>query len=120
MVSVDRLRHSLAVAGRLIDGVFSPGEKRHASGLREQRRFEFLAGRFAVKEAVLKAAGCGFGGPLMLTEIETLPDEAGRPRLTFLGQTAQEMSEHGVMSAQASISHECGIAVAIVIMTQAS
>jgi phosphopantetheine--protein transferase-like protein len=39
-----------------MDSVFSPGEQRHASGLRERYRFEFLAGRFAVKEAVLKAA----------------------------------------------------------------
>lgn len=44
-----------------------------------QRLTEFAAGRWAAKEAVSKALGCGIGGSLGFRDIEVLPDEGGRP-----------------------------------------
>ncbi|NLG82092.1 MAG: holo-ACP synthase [Bacilli bacterium] len=44
----------------------------------ENRKLEFLAGRFAVKEAYAKALGTGIG-ELRFKDIEVLNDELGKP-----------------------------------------
>ncbi|MBY9079859.1 holo-ACP synthase [Paenibacillus sp. HN-1] len=41
---------------------------------------EFAGGRFAAKEAVVKAFGCGIGSTMGFTDIEVLPDPAGQPK----------------------------------------
>jgi holo-[acyl-carrier protein] synthase len=46
---------------------------------RQGRLVEFLAGRFAAKEAVTKALGCGIGKLVTLQDVEVLPDELGKP-----------------------------------------
>lgn len=45
----------------------------------ENRLNEFVAGRFAVKEAVSKALGCGIGSKLSFQDIEVVSDAIGKP-----------------------------------------
>lgn len=55
-------------------------------GLAEQRSgrlAEFVAGRFAAKEAVVKALGCGIGNVVGFQDIEILPDRNGKPEVTL-------------------------------------
>lgn len=66
------------------------------------RPAEFLAGRYAAKESLLKALGGGLA-LAKLTEIEILPDELGAPVLSFRGRNYP-----------CSISHERGYAIAVV------
>ncbi|MHA0856455.1 holo-ACP synthase [Paenibacillus sp. CMAA1364] len=40
---------------------------------------EFTAGRFAAKEAIVKAFGCGIGAIIHFKDIEVLPDALGKP-----------------------------------------
>ena len=54
----------------------------HSSG---HRRTEFLAGRFAGKEAFAKAKGTGIGAECNFTDIEILPDSNGKPDLISKG-----------------------------------
>lgn len=68
-------------------------------------KLQFLAGRFAAKEAFLKANGVGIGA-LKLRDIKVLNEESGKPYILF-GQ----QKYHNV-----SISHEKHYAVAIVII----
>lgn len=46
---------------------------------RAARLAEFVAGRFAAKEAVSKAFGCGIGSMLSFTDMDILPAQGGRP-----------------------------------------
>jgi len=69
--------------GRFIERVLTPAEREHAvssfgPGVSD-RWIEFTAGRFAAKEAVAKALGCGIGGVLGFQDIEILPEPGGRP-----------------------------------------
>ncbi|WP_054958621.1 holo-ACP synthase [Paenibacillus dakarensis] len=57
------------------------------AGNKGARRLEFVAGRFAAKEAVSKAFGCGIGGMIGFWDIEILPDNRGKPVVT-LSQSA--------------------------------
>ncbi|MDR0268558.1 holo-ACP synthase [Paenibacillus sp.] len=50
---------------------------------------EFVAGRFAAKEAISKAFGCGIGSIISFGDIEILPDSMGRP-VPVLSQGAWE------------------------------
>ncbi|PUB14466.1 holo-ACP synthase [Paenisporosarcina sp. OV554] len=53
--------------------------------LSEMRQLEFLAGRFAAKEAFAKALGTGIGKSCSFHDIEVLPNEVGKPMLFFKG-----------------------------------
>ena len=71
-----------------------------------------LSGRFAAKEAVLKALGTGWIGGIAWTDIETLPDELGKPHVTLSNRTAELATKAGIDEMLMSISHAGEYAVA--------
>lgn len=79
-----------------------------------------LAGRFAVKEAVMKTLGTGWRGGVEWTDIETLPDPLGRPLVTLHNQTAQLANELRIGALLVSISHSGEYAMASVIGLETS
>ncbi len=86
---------------RFLEKVFTPAEVRYAGGKR--RKEESLAGRFAAKEAFMKASG----RRLTFTDIEVL-SESGRPFIMY----------RGVRFDDVSISHERSYAVSVVILKE--
>lgn len=75
-----------------------------------------LAGRFAAKEAAVKALGTGFSAGIGLHDVEILADAGGRPCLSFAGQALVRQRQIGARSLHVSISHERRYAVAVVIL----
>jgi len=73
-----------------------------------------LAGRFAAKEAVAKALGCGIG-PVSWKEIEVLRGEAGEPELKLNGNATRLAQQLGLEQWSISISHTAGQAVAVAV-----
>jgi holo-[acyl-carrier protein] synthase len=71
-----------------------------------------LAGRFAAKEAVLKALGTGWRGGIEFRDIETLPDPLGKPLVTLYRKTADLARTLGIDQFLVSISHAGEYAVA--------
>jgi holo-[acyl-carrier protein] synthase len=63
---------------RFVSRVLTAGEQMLVSE-RKNRAAEFVAGRFAAKEAVVKALGTGIGATVGLHDIEVLPDPSGKP-----------------------------------------
>ncbi len=84
-------------------------------------RAESVAGCFAAKEAVAKALGVGLrpfaAEGVDLHEIEVLHDGRGRPYLRLSGRAARRAKVLGVEEWSLSISHEGGLAVALVVGT---
>jgi len=78
------------------------------------RRIESLAGRFAAKEAVAKALGCGIGD-VEWKEIEILGDEQNAPVLHLHGKAAQKADELGLTNWSLSLSHSQSYAMAFVV-----
>jgi holo-[acyl-carrier protein] synthase len=80
MVEISRVQKLLeqSAADRFLERVLTPAERELAAG-RRGRLAEFVAGRFAAKEAVAKALGCGLGSLVGLQDMEVLPDERGKP-----------------------------------------
>ena len=73
----------------------------------ELRKIEFLAGRFAGKEAFSKALGTGIGATCNFVDIEIKPNALGKPELFFKGNK---------MNGFISITHTKNIAAAQVIL----
>lgn len=80
------------------------------------RRAETLAGRFAAKEAAMKALQAGVGQGAAFAEIELLRDPSGAPRLVFHGATAARAAALGVRRAHVSFTHTATTATAIVVL----
>jgi holo-[acyl-carrier protein] synthase len=75
-------------------------------------RCERLAGRFAAKEAVLKALGTGFGAGIAFSDIIVYRAAGEPPKVRLTGGAAKAAVARGVRSWQLSISHAAGIAMA--------
>jgi len=112
-VRVDRIARFVARAGEYgLDLVYTPYERTRVAG------GEFAAGRFAVKEALLKAAGLGFSrGVKRLAEIETVPGGSGAPEVRTHGTVRRRLDELGVTRIHVTITHEREHALAFVLLT---
>lgn len=91
--------------------VLSEAERAHLADRRlaPTRKVEFVAGRWAAKEAVSKALGCGIGASLAFHDIEVLPDELGKPCCKVRRDVAAGLRLH------LSISHADGWATAFAV-----
>ena len=76
----------------------------------------YLAGRFAAKEAAVKALGTGFSQGIGPRQIRVAHTEEGAPRLIFQGRALEQARRLGVAHSWISISHERNYAVAIVVL----
>ncbi|MGA5036505.1 holo-ACP synthase [Streptomyces capoamus] len=90
---------------------FAREELDHAEGLGGRRRLEFLAGRFAAKEAILKVLGLGFLQGVSPREICVEPAPHGAPVVRFRGRAAQLAPP----SVSVSITHKQDVVAAVAI-----
>jgi len=75
-----------------------------------------LAGRFAAKEAALKALGTGWTPEVDWKQIEIRNDPSGRPRITLTGRAAELATAAGAKNFFVSISHSPHLATAHVVI----
>ncbi len=115
VVPVARFAESLARTPALADRLFTPAERRTVSG--GARSAESLAARFAAKEAVAKALGAP--GNLQWTDAEVVVAESGQPSLELTGTVAARATQLGAVAWHVSLSHDGGIASAVVVVESA-
>lgn len=72
-----------------------------------------IAGYYAAKEAASKALGCGISENCTFHDIEILKNKENRPSIVF---SEKIFNKFGVKSAHLSISHDAGIAMAVVML----
>ena len=75
-------------------------------------RVERLAGRFAAKEAVLKALGTGFGAGVAFTDVVIRRAPGAPPEVHLVGGAANAATKLGVTAWRLSISHTATMAMA--------
>ena len=93
-----------------LDRIYTPAEQEYCVNCKFPT--VRLAGRFAVKEAVLKVLGTGWRGGIEFRDIETLPDKLGKPLVTMYNKTADLARTLGIGQVLVSISHAGDYAVA--------
>jgi holo-[acyl-carrier protein] synthase len=107
VVDVARFAQSLARTPALTTRLFTEAEQRLPSAAS-------LAARFAAKEALAKALGAPVG--LRWQDAEVHRGDDGRPHLAMHGTVAARAEQLGARRTHLSISHDAGIASAVVVL----
>ena len=111
LIEISRIEEVVARHGKhYLERIYTPAELEQCG-----KRAESLAGRFAAKEAVAKALGCGIGD-ITWKEIEVLGDERNAPILTLHGAAEQLAKEMELTTWSVSISHSQSHSVAMAVM----
>jgi len=86
VTEIERVRAAHFRTLKFKQRILSTRELERFAELSQTRQLEFLAGRFAAKEAYAKALGTGIGRNCSFKDIEVLPNENGKPQLFFKNQ----------------------------------
>jgi holo-[acyl-carrier protein] synthase len=115
IVNIERIEGLMTRWGETFLGrVFT---EREILRCRERKRAsECFAGRFAAKEAFLKAIGWGFRNGIQWTDIEIENNPMGRPSLLFHGKAEVACKTLCIQKTLLTLSHDRPYAVAHVIL----
>jgi holo-[acyl-carrier protein] synthase len=106
VVDIERFGESLTRTPNLAERLFTPAER--------SRPLASLAARFAAKEAAAKALGAP--GDMHWHDAEIVSEASGRPVLELRGTVLARADALGVGSVHLSLSHDAGIASAVVVL----
>jgi holo-[acyl-carrier protein] synthase len=115
LIEVDRIRQSVErYRDKFLNRVYT--ERESAYAMSKNNFAERLAGRFAVKEAGMKAIGTGWRRGVTWKDFEVVNQPGGRPVLRMSGAAEQIAAALGVKRASVSITHTAAVAMAVVIL----
>lgn len=106
IVEIGRIKQMLDKQSKFVQRILTDKEQEALQSLTGDRKAEYLAGRFAAKEAYAKAVGTGIGKELSFQDIEIKKDENGKPFIVKPKQSGVHLS----------ISHSKEYAVAQVVI----
>lgn len=106
VVDIRRFEETLERTPSLRERLFTPGER--------ERPVNSLAARFAAKEALAKALGAPTG--MAWHDAEIRNEHSGDPQFELRGSVLARAEERGVGSVHVSLSHDAGIASAVVVL----
>ena len=106
VVDLARFERAVGRTPRLAERLFAESER----GL----PLRSLAGRFAAKEALMKALGDATG--VTWHDMEVVSDAEGNPSMRLTGAAAEIAARKGVTHVHLSMSHDAGVAVAQVVV----
>lgn len=110
IIRVERVERAAARWGqRFLARVFTEEELKACNG-----RSESWAGRFAAKEAVLKALGTGLDNGICWRDVEVLAGRNG-PEVRLHGKAKEQAEALGLVHWAVSISHSDGFAAAVAV-----
>jgi holo-[acyl-carrier protein] synthase len=115
LAEVGRIRSSMERFGdRFRNRVFTAAEIAYVE--RKANKYERYAGRFAAKEAGMKAIGTGWKHGVRWQDFEVVNLPSGRPTLRLHGVAADVAKQLGVTAIQLSITHTSALGMAHVIL----
>ncbi|MGH9340656.1 MAG: holo-ACP synthase [Acidobacteriota bacterium] len=114
IVEVRRMCKAMEGNEALQNRVFTPEEIRYCC--ERKNKFQHFAGRFAAKEAALKALGTGWQQGIRWKDVEVKAGELGKPELTLHGRALETFQNSGANRVLLTITHAEQYALAMVIM----
>jgi len=115
LAEVARIRAAIERYGdRFIGRIFTPAEIAYVE--RKANRYERYAGRFAAKEAGMKAIGTGWKKGVTWRDFEVANLPSGKPTLRLYGAAAKVAEGLGVRSISLSLTHTAELGMAHVIL----
>ncbi len=114
IIEVERIEAMLSRHDEtFLQRVFTAEETRYCS--QHKASSQHFAGRWAAKEATLKALGTGWARGIQWTDIEITNLAGGAPRIELHGTALEYATQRGIREMKISISHCKAFAVACVI-----
>jgi len=114
IAEIDRIEAAIQRHGQpFLQRVFTPAEIAYCE--RHRNRFERFAGRFAAKEAAMKALGTGWRRGIRWVDIEVARQPSGKPTLELRGKAREFADGIRVKHIVLTITHSGNIALAQVI-----
>jgi holo-[acyl-carrier protein] synthase len=114
IAEVDRIKAAIERHGEtFLRRVYTAGEREYCEGFRN--KYERYAGRFAAKEAAMKALGTGWRRGVRWVDFEVVRELGGRPTIRLDGEAKKIAGELGVKRIALSITHTAEQALAQVI-----
>ena len=113
LIEVSRIERAATKRKLFLERIYADAEIRLSD--RGILRFEELAGRFAVKEAILKALKVGWRRGVKFNEIIVLNEPSGAPYVQLNGTVKKIADDLGVKKILVSISHTKELAVGMAI-----
>jgi holo-[acyl-carrier protein] synthase len=114
IAEVDRIQAAIERHGEVfLRRVYTTREREYCE--RFKNKYERYAGRFAAKEAAMKALGTGWRRGVKWVDFEVVRETSGRPALAITGEAAKIAQQLGVKSVALSITHTAAQALAQVI-----
>jgi holo-[acyl-carrier protein] synthase len=114
IAEIDRIEAALKRHGApILERLYTPAEVAYCEGFRE--KFERYAGRFAAKEAAMKALGTGWRFGVRWRDIEVMRAATGKPSLRLHGVAGEFAARLGVKNISLTITHSGNLALAEVI-----
>jgi holo-[acyl-carrier protein] synthase len=114
IAEIDRIKAAIERHGApLIERLFTPHEAAYCESHRD--KFERYAGRFAAKEAAMKALGTGWRAGIRWRDIEVVREHGGKPTLELQGVARELANKMGVKNILLTITHSGNLALAEVI-----
>ncbi len=110
LVDIARFERALHRTPALRDRLFAVDE-RSRDGVDLPARS--LAGRFAAKEALIKALGDSWA--MRWHDMAVVGDERGKPSFALEGAASEAADALGVRRVHVSMSHDAGMAIAVVV-----
>ena len=111
IIEISRIKQGYEVhSNSFLDRLFTPKEQEYFFAQRDP--YPRMAGRFAAKEAIVKAFGCGIGHEIRWKDIEILPEINGKPQV-HLSSELPEKFHMGTVLVTISHCKEYASAVAI-------
>lgn len=95
LLEIERVKAVVNAEPRFIEKVLTPGERQQLSHLHKQRYWEYVAGRFSLKESFGKAMGTGIGVRIGFQDVEIIDSASGKPevrRSPYAGQALASVS----------------------------
>jgi holo-[acyl-carrier protein] synthase len=115
IAEVDRIQAAIERHGEVfLRRVYTAKERENCEQFRN--KYERFAGRFAAKEAAMKALGTGWRRGVRWVDLEVVREPGGRPTLALAGEAAQIAQQLGVKHIALSITHTENQALAQVIL----
>ncbi|WP_054704211.1 holo-ACP synthase [Bacillus sp. JCM 19041] len=105
IIELERIKSVLQRQPRFAKRILTRTELSQMNNLTPYRQTEFLAGRFAAKEAYAKAKGTGIGAYLSFQDIEVVIEESGKPVIVsgVVGEKAHLSITHSNQFAAAQV-----------------
>jgi holo-[acyl-carrier protein] synthase len=114
IAEVDRVRDAIKRQGeRFLKRLYTEREQAYCEKFKN--KYERYAGRFAVKEATMKALGTGWSRGVRWVDIEVVREPSGKPTLELRGEARKIADKMGVKHIAVTITHTAAQALAQVI-----